>query len=219
MSSLEPTPRTTLKRHRERGSHERATIHAILDEGFLCHLAFVQDGSPHVIPTAYGRRGDTLYVHGSSANRALRALGDGGQACVSVTLLDGLVLGRSAFHTSMNYRSVILYGPTRVVSEPDEKSEALRAIVEHVLPGRWKDVREPSPEEVQRTLVLALPLEEGSAKIRTGPPIDEEEDYALDCWAGVIPVSLATGAPIDDPRLKPGTEVPAYASDYRRPTG
>ena len=214
---LSATARTTLKRQPDRGSHDRAVIRQILDEGLICDLAFAKGDKPYVIPTAYGRIGDQLYLHGSSANRALRSLRDGGEACVTVTLLDGLVLGRSAFHQSMNFRSAILYGRLREVDDASEKLEALRAIVEHVVPGRWQDVRGPNTAEFQRTLVLALAIEEGSAKLRNGPPIDEEEDYALACWAGVIPLRVAPGEPQADPRLREDTPPPSYALDYRRP--
>ncbi len=214
--TLEPTARTRLKRQPQRGVYDREQIHAILDEGFICHLAFAQGGQPHLIPTIYGRDGDTVYVHGAAANRALRALADGGQACLSVTLVDGLVLGRSAFHTSVNYRSVILYGQAREVGDPIEKWEAFRVMLEHAVPGRWKDVRTPNRAEVKRTIVLALPIEEASAKVRTGAPVDEEEDYALGCWAGVIPLRETAGAPLDDPRLAPGISAPPYARAWRR---
>jgi hypothetical protein len=165
----------------------------------------------------HGRIGDTLYVHGSSANRALRALRDGGQACVTATLIDGLVLGRSAFHQSVNFRCVVLYGAAREVDDPQEKHDALHAIVEHAIPGRWADTREPNREELLRTLVLAIPIEEGSAKVRTGQPVDEEEDYALPCWAGLIPLRLQADPPVADPLLAEGIPLPEYASAYRRP--
>lgn len=213
---LEVTPRTELRRAPDRGRFDRATIHAILDEGMICHLALAREGVPHVIPTIYGRLDDSLYVHGSSANRILRGLKDGREACVTVTLIDGLVLGRSAFHQSMNYRSVVLYGAMRDVTDADEKLRALEVMVDHAIPGRWKDVRGPNRAEFQRTTVLALAIEEGSAKVRTGPPIDEEEDYELDCWAGVIPLTTEPGAPIPDPRLPAGIEAPSYATRYRR---
>jgi len=215
--TLEPTARTRLKRQPQRGVYDREQIHGILDEGFICHLAFASGGQPHLIPTIYGRDGDTVYVHGAVANRALRALADGGEACLSVTLVDGLVLGRSAFHTSVNYRSVILYGQAREVSDPVEKGNAFRVMVEHAIPGRWNDVRTPNKAEIARTIVLALPIEEASAKVRTGAPVDEEEDYALACWAGVIPLGEAAGAPVDDPKLTPGIDAPRYARAYRRP--
>ena len=214
---LARTPRTTLKRQAQRGSYDREQVHAILDEALVCDLAFSLDGQPYAIPTVHGRIGDTLYLHGSSANRALRALRDGARACVTATLVDGLVLGRSAFHQSINFRCVILYGPAREVEDPREKRDALRAIVEHAIPGRWADTREPNAQEMLRTLVLAIPIEEASAKVRTGPPVDEEEDYALPCWAGVIPLRTQAGPPVADPRLAPENAVPEYARAYRRP--
>lgn len=214
---FEPTERTTLKRRPERGSYDRATIHAILDEGLVCHVAFAPDGQPHQIPTIYARCGDTLYLHGSSANRMLRSLKVGLPACVSVTLVDGLVLARSAFHQSMNFRSVIVYGTAREVTDAAEKLEALRALVDHVVPGRWAEIRGPSTQELQRTTVLALPIAEGSAKARTGPPADDEPDYELPCWAGVIPLATTALDPIDDPRLAPGIDFPSYARQYHRP--
>jgi hypothetical protein len=214
---LEPTPRTTLKRVPDRGAYDRATINAILDEGLICHLAFARDGQPHAIPTIYARDGNQLYVHGSSANRVLRALRDGLEACVTVTLIDGLVLGRSAFHTSMNFRSLVLYGKAQEVTDATEKLEALRVLVEHALPGRWKDVRGPNLAEFQRTMVLSLPIAEASAKVRTGGPVDDEEDYELGCWAGVIPVRTAFDAPVPDARLASGIPLPSYVRDYARP--
>ncbi len=217
MTTLEVTPRTRLKRAPQRGSHDRREIHAILDEGLICQLAVAVDGVPHVIPTAYGRIDDVLYVHGAAANRVLRSLLGGDDCCVSVTLVDGLVLARSAFHHSMNYRSVIAYGAMREVTDAHEKAAALRAIVEQLVPSRWPDVREPNAVESRRTLVLALHLSEASAKVRSGPPVDDEEDYQHSCWAGVIPLALRPGAVVDDPRLLPGVERPGYATDYRRP--
>lgn len=216
MSQLEPTPRTTLKRGKKRGSYQVEAIHAILDEGLVCQLAFVANDSPHVIPTAYARIGSTLYVHGASTNRALRALCGGEPACLSVTHIDGLVLARSAFHHSMNYRSVILYGAMREVTDPAEWLAGLRAIVEHMVPGRWDDVRAPNETELKRTIVLALAIDEGSAKVRSGPPVDDEEDYRIGCWAGVIPTRTSFEAPVDDPRLAAGIAVPSYVREYRR---
>jgi len=216
MSQLEPTPRTTLKRGKDRGSYELADIHGILDDGLACQLAFIHNGSPHIIPTAYGRVGSTVYVHGAAANRALRALCNGETACLSVTHIDGLVLARSAFHHSMNYRSVVLYGPMREVTEHCEWQAGLRAIIEHMMPGRWDDVRSPNEQESKRTMVLALEIDEGSAKVRTGPPVDDEQDYALGCWAGVIPTTTHFATPIDDPRLAAGIEVPHYVTHYPR---
>jgi nitroimidazol reductase NimA-like FMN-containing flavoprotein (pyridoxamine 5'-phosphate oxidase superfamily) len=212
-----PSDRATVKRLPQRAAYDRATIDRILDEGLVCHVGFVQEGQPFVIPTIYVRIGDRVYVHGSPASRMLKALQGGIPVCVAVTLLDGLVLARSAFHHSMNYRSVVLFGTAAVVDEPERKNEILRALAEHVVPGRWDDVRLPTAGELRRTLVLSVAIEEASAKIRTGPPLDDEEDYDLPVWAGVIPLRLAAGAPIGDARLKPGTEPPPYARDYRGP--
>ena len=213
---LSRTPRTTLKRLPKRGSHEREVIDRILDEGFICHVGFVVDGQPFVIPTGYARVEGNLIVHGSQASRMLRALGQGIDVCVTVTLIDGLVLARSAFHHSMNYRSVMVFGRARVIDDRAEKLQALFALSEHMIPGRWKDVREPSEEELQQTTVLSLPIEEGSAKIRTGPPLDDEEDYALPVWAGVIPLKVVAETPIPDPRLPANTPIPDYAARYSR---
>jgi len=210
------TNRTTLKRLPKRGHYERDTVYGILDEGFLCHVGFVLDGQPFVIPTGYARVDDQLYVHGSQASRMLRTLADGVDACVTVTIIDGLVLARSAFHHSMNYRSVVVFGRARMVESPEEKVKALFAFSEHVVPERWNDVRQPTEQELRATTVLRLPLTEASAKIRTGPPIDDEEDYALPIWAGVIPLSLVAGEPINDSRMIEGIEAPKYVRDYRR---
>src|SRR5436190_5234055 len=194
------TPRTTVRRLAARAVYDREAIYAILDEAYICHLGFVAGERPVVIPTIHARIDDTLYFHGSAASRMLRSLKDGIDACVTVTLLDGLVLARSAFHHSMNYRSVVVLGRGHEVTDREEKMRALEAIVEHVVPGRAAIVRAPSESELKQTLVIAMPLEETSAKIRTGPPIDDEVDYALDVWAGVIPMSLVKGEPISDAR-------------------
>lgn len=213
---LSRTPRTTLRRLPKRGSHEREVINRILDEGFICHVGFVADGQPFVIPTGYARVDDTLLIHGSQASRTLRALGQGIEVCVTVTLIDGLVLARSAFHHSMNYRSVVIFGRAGIIDERDEKLRALFALSEHMVSGRWNDVRQPTEEELKQTTVLALLIEEASAKIRTGPPLDDEEDYSLEVWAGVIPLKLVAGEPLADSRLAPTIDPPAYASGYRR---
>jgi nitroimidazol reductase NimA-like FMN-containing flavoprotein (pyridoxamine 5'-phosphate oxidase superfamily) len=194
------TPRTTVRRLAARAVYDREAIHAILDEAYICHLGFVVDAQPFVIPTIHARLGDTLYFHGSAASRMLRSLRDGIDACVTVTLLDGLVLARSAFHHSMNYRSVVVLGKGREVVDREEKLHALDAIVEHVVLGRTALVRPPNESEIRQTLVIALPLSEASAKVRTGPPVDEQEDYALDVWAGVIPIRLEKGEPVRDDR-------------------
>ena len=211
------TPRTRVRRRAQRGRYDRASVHAILDEGLVCHVGFVADGEPLVIPTAYARVGETLYLHGSPANRMLQSLAGGLPVCVTVTLVDGIVLARSAFHHSMNYRSVVVLGHAHVVRDEAEKLRAMHALVEHVARGRWDDARPPSERELAQTLVLALPLALVSAKVRTGPPIDDDEDHALPCWAGVIPLRLLPAAPLPDPRLAPGSAAPAYALRYRRP--
>lgn len=213
---LQTTARTKLKRLPKRGSHERETIYQILDEAFVCHVGFIVDGQPFVIPTAYARVGNQLLIHGSAASRMLRALSLEADVCVTVTLIDGLVLARSAFHHSMNYRSAMIFGRAKIVSDEGEKLEALRAFTEHLVPGRWKDARQPSENELKATLVLSLLIDEASAKIRSGAPIDDEADYELDVWAGVIPLRLEAGVPVDDTKLKEGIAVPDYASTYKR---
>ena len=210
------TERTKLKRLPKRGYFDRETVYGILDEGFICHVGFAPEGRPVVIPTGYARVDDKLYIHGSQASRMLRTLSGGVDACVTVTIVDGLVLARSAFHHSMNYRSVVIFGRATLVSDRDEKNAALLALSEHIIRGRWADVREPTEEELIQTTVLSLPLMEASAKIRTGPPLDDEEDYAMSVWAGVIPLKLEAGEPIKDPRLPEGIEAPEYARSYKR---
>ncbi len=215
--ALAATARTTLRRLPERGRFDFATLAAVLDEALLCHVGFVIDGQPFVIPTLYGRVGRRLYLHGSAASRMLRTLASGVPVCVTVSLVDGLVLARSAFHHSANYRSVVVLGVARPVEEPEEKLRALRAISDHVLPDRWDEVRAPNAKELKGTSVLALDVEEASVKLRSGPPGDDEEDYALDCWAGVLPLRLSAGTPLPDPRLRPGIPVPPSVAAYTRP--
>jgi len=210
------TNRTNLKRLAKRGHFDHDTVYSILDEGFICHVGFVVDGQPFVIPTGYARVDDKLYIHGSQASRMLRTLANGIDACVTVTLLDGLVLARSAFHHSINYRSVVVFGNATLVTDREEKNSALFAFSEQVVRGRWNDVREPTEAELKQTTVLCLPLLEASAKVRTGPPIDDEEDYALGMWAGVIPLRLIAGEPVSDPRLPETIEAPEYAKSYAR---
>ncbi len=211
-----PTPRTRVVREAQRGVYDREAVYRILDEGFLCHVGFVVDGQPFVIPTSYGRKDASLYIHGSAASRMLRQMKDGVSVCVTVTLLDGLVLARSIFNHSMNYRSVMVLGQAALVDDPAEKIEALQLLAEHIIPGRWADVRQPNQRELKQTSVLRLPIDEFSAKIRSGPPIDDEEDLSFPTWAGVIPLEMQAGAPIGDPRLNPMREVPAYAKQYTR---
>jgi nitroimidazol reductase NimA-like FMN-containing flavoprotein (pyridoxamine 5'-phosphate oxidase superfamily) len=211
-----PTSRTRLVREADRAVYDREAAYRILDEGFLCHVGFVADGQPFVIPTSYGRKDASLYIHGSAASRMLRQMKDGVPVCITVTLLDGLVLARSIFNHSMNYRSVVVLGTATLVDDPDEKIEALRLLSEHILPGRWADSRQPNERELRQTSVLRVPIDEFSAKVRSGPPIDDEEDYSFPTWAGVVPLEMIPGAPIGDPRLDPAREVPAYARHYSR---
>ncbi|MGA7399669.1 MAG: pyridoxamine 5'-phosphate oxidase family protein [Candidatus Sulfotelmatobacter sp.] len=214
-----PTPRTRLVREADRAVYDREAAYRILDEGFLCHVGFVVEGQPFVIPTSYGRNGDSLYIHGSAASRMLRQMKDGVAVCVTVTLLDGLVLARSIFNHSMNYRSVVILGKATLVDDPGEKIEALRLLSEHIIPGRWADSRQPNERELKATSVLRLPIQEFSAKVRQGPVVDDEEDYSFPVWAGVVPLEMVAGAPISDARLEPVREVPAYAKHYSRKAG
>ena len=216
MSSTTQTKRTKVKRLPDRGRYDRETIDAILDEGFICHVGFVAEGQPYVIPTGYARVGDHIYIHGSAASRMLRNLSQGIDICLTVTLIDGLVLARSAFHHSINYRSVVILGKAELVSDVGEKNAALEALTEHIVPGRWAEVRWPNELELKATTVLKLPIDEASAKIRTGDPKDDEEDYAMDVWAGVLPLELRTGEPIADTRQNSSSMVPAYVKNYRR---
>jgi nitroimidazol reductase NimA-like FMN-containing flavoprotein (pyridoxamine 5'-phosphate oxidase superfamily) len=211
-----PTARTRVIREAQRGVYERAAAYEILDEGFICHVGFVVEEQPFVIPTAYGRSGDKLYIHGSAASRMLRHLDKGVAVCITVTLLEGLVLARSIFNHSMNYRSVMVLGTAVAVQDASEKLDALKLLSEHILPGRWAESRQPNEKELKQTLVMRLPIEEFSAKVRQGPPIDDEEDYSFPTWAGVIPLEMVAGAPIKDPRLDPNTPAPAYARAYSR---
>ncbi len=217
MSTFPLTDRTTLKRLPKRGVYDHELVYSILDEGFICHVGFVVDNQPFVIPTGYARKEDRLFIHGSQASRMLRAVKAGVDVCVTVTLVDGLVLARSAFHHSINYRSVVVFGRASVVEERAAKLDALFAFSEQVIAGRWKDVREPTEEELKQTTVLVLPLREVSAKVRTGPPIDDDEDYSMSVWAGVVPLKLIAEEPLADPRLPENVEVPEYARRYQRP--
>jgi nitroimidazol reductase NimA-like FMN-containing flavoprotein (pyridoxamine 5'-phosphate oxidase superfamily) len=204
MDRFPPTERTNVKRLPKRGVYDKARVHAILDEGLICHIGFTHDGQTYVIPTGYVRVDDRIYIHGSAASRMLGTLKQGIDICLTVTLLDGLVLARSAFHHSMNYRSVVVLGKAQLVTDPNEKVAALHAFVDHVVPGRWDEVRQPTAKELHGTYVLALALNEVSAKVRTGPPIDDEEDYELAIWAGVVPLRIESGEPVADPRIAPG---------------
>jgi uncharacterized protein len=214
--NIPPTERTRVVREAQRGVYDRQSIDKILDEAFVCHVGFSADGQPFVIPTLFARVGDAIYFHGSAASRMLRNLSDGIPVCVTVTLTDGFVLARSVFNHSMNYRSVVALGKALPVEAPGEKREALRAFTEKIIRGRWNDARQPNDKELKATSVLRLPLTEVSAKVRTGPPLDDDPDYALPIWAGVIPLQLVSGEPIRDERCDASIPVPAYAVYYRR---
>jgi hypothetical protein len=211
-----PTQRTRVVRESERGVYDRAAAYRILDEGFICQVGFVVDGQPFVIPTSYGRDDSNLYIHGSAASRMLRQMKEGVAVCVTVTLLDGLVLARSVFNHSMNYRSVVILGKATLVDDAEEKLKALRVLSEHILPGRWDDARQPNERELKATSVLRVVIEEFSAKVRIGPPIDDAEDLAFPTWAGVLPLEMKAGEAISDPKLDRAREVPPYVRNYSR---
>jgi uncharacterized protein len=211
-----PTVRTRVVREPDRAVYDREIIYRILDEAFLCHVGFSVDGQPYVIPTSYGRKDASLYIHGSAASRMLRQMKERVPVCVTVTLIDGLVLARSVFNHSMNYRSVMILGRATLVDDPEEKLAALRVLSEHIIPGRWDDARQPNESELKATSVLRVPIEEFSSKIRTGPPIDDAEDYSFPTWAGVVPVAMKADPPIDDPKLDPPRAAPGYARSYSR---
>ncbi|MBX3296621.1 MAG: pyridoxamine 5'-phosphate oxidase family protein [Acidobacteria bacterium] len=215
-NAFEPTARIKVKRLPARGAYDRETIYSILDAGFICHVGFVVEGQPYVIPTGYARIGDQIYIHGSSASRMLRNLAQGVDVCVTVTHVDGLVLARSAFHHSINYRSVVVLGRAELVTDADEKYAALEAFTEHIIPGRWPEIRWPNELEMKATSVLRLPIEEASAKIRTGDPKDDEEDYAMNVWAGTLPLETVPGEPITVAKLPKGIEIPEHVREYKK---
>lgn len=210
------TEKTKLKRLPKRGNFDREIVYQILDEAFVCHIGFTVENQPFVIPTAYGRKDDVLYIHGSAASRMMKNLATEIDICVTVTILDGLVLARSAFHHSVNYRSVIIFGKAELVTENREKFEALRIFTEHIIPSRWNDIREPNAKELKATTVLRLPITEASAKMRFGNPIDDDEDMSLNVWAGVIPIKLTAESPISDDLLPENIEIPDHVKNYRR---
>jgi hypothetical protein len=214
--SFTPTERTRVIREPHRGIYEREAIYKILDEGIVCHVGFSPEGQPFVIPTLYARVGNAIYFHGSAASRMLRGAASGVAVCITVTLTDGLVLARSVFNHSMNYRSVVALGKATLVDTPAEKLEALRAFTEKILPGRWEEARQPNEKELKATSILKLPLTEVSAKVRSGPVQDDEEDYALKVWAGIVPLRMQAGAPIRDERCDARIAVPGYAANYKR---
>ena len=215
-NEFQATERTQVKRLPKRGHYDRETVYGILDAAFVCHVGFSVDGQPYVIPTNYGRTGDLLYIHGSAASRMLKTLSGGVPVCITVTHVDGLVLARSAFHHSVNYRSVVILGTARLVEEPAEKREALRLFTEHVMKGRWDDVRLPTEQELKATTVMAIPLEEVSAKIRTGGPVDDEADYSLPVWAGVLPLATVAKEPVPDALRKNDPPLPEYLKTRSR---
>ena len=217
MPQYQRTERTRLRRLPDRGVFEQAEVADILDGGFICHVGFTVDGQPYVIPTIYVRIADTLYLHGSAAGRMLRSVREGIPVCITVTHVDGLVLARSALNHSVNYRSVVILGTAVEVTAPDERLQVLEALVEHLIPQRWQDIREPSAQELKATMVVRVPLEEVSAKVRTGPPHDYEEDYQLDCWAGEIPLHTSPQTAVPDPRLDAKTIAPDYIQNYQWP--
>lgn len=211
-----PTTRTRVVREPHRGVYDREEVYRILDEAFLCHVGFAVDGQPFVIPTSYGRKDANIYIHGSAASRMLRQMKDGVPVCVTVTLLDGLVLARSVFNHSMNYRSVVVLGKATLVDDPNEKLAGLKVLSDHILRGRWDDSRQPNEQELKATSLLRLPIEEFSAKVRTGPPIDDAEDMNFPTWAGILPLEMKAGTPISDPQLDASIHLPAYLRLYSR---
>jgi nitroimidazol reductase NimA-like FMN-containing flavoprotein (pyridoxamine 5'-phosphate oxidase superfamily)/GNAT superfamily N-acetyltransferase len=217
MEEIKPTPRTTVNRMRKRGTYDRVTIHAILDRSLVCHVGVVIDGAPRVLPTLHARIDDCVYIHGAASNRMLRTAAEGVEICLTATLIDGLVMARSAFHHSVNYRSAVIFGVATEVTDPERKMAAMRALVEHIATERWDGTRRPNPKELAATSILELPITEASAKVRIGGPLDDEEDYALPHWAGVIPLRTEALSPIADSRLTPGIAMPRNISEYRPP--
>jgi uncharacterized protein len=215
-TSSAPTPRTRVVREPQRAVYDRSVVNRILDEGFICHVGFSVAGHPFVIPTSYGRHEDVLYIHGSAASRMLRNVSGGIPMCVTVTLIDGLVLARSIFNHSMNYRSVVVLGTGTAIEDREEKLAALRLLSEHIVPGRWNEARQPNEKELKATTILRVPIQEFSAKVREGPVVDDEEDYAFPVWAGVLPINLVTGDPINDSRLDEKISIPEYVKNYSR---
>lgn len=213
--SFTPTDRTRIRRD-DRAHYDREVVHAVFDEALICHVGFVVDGQPYVVPTIHSRVGDTLYLHGSPATRMMRALKQGVPVCITATLLDGLVFAKSAFHHSMNYRSAVVVGTAREVADPEEKMVAMRAIVEHVARGRWDEARQPNDKEFKGTAIVAVPIDEASAKVRTGPPIEDDDDLDLDVWAGVLPLRTVVGRPEPSPDVTVGTPIPASVDQWSR---
>jgi nitroimidazol reductase NimA-like FMN-containing flavoprotein (pyridoxamine 5'-phosphate oxidase superfamily) len=219
MPQYEPTERTKVSRKPGRGSHDRELVHSILDEGLICHVGFVQDGQPYVIPTIHAREGETLYLHGANANRTFRVLADGARCCLTVTLVDDLVLARAALHHSLNYGSVMVLGTAQEVTDPEEKQRALRLVVEHIAPGRAEGIRGPSETDLRSTKVLSMEIEEASAKVRSGPPLDDDDDLDLPYWAGQLPLTLGTGDPVPAPDLTQDLPEPEHVTSWSRRNG
>lgn len=212
------TPNTKISRSSKRGAYDEETIHQILDEGLFCHIAYVQDGQPMMIPTGYCRVGSKIYIHGSVGSHFMRNLADGRRVCFTVSFIDGLVLARSAFHHSVNYRSVVLFSSATVVTDEQERWDALEAFTNQIIPGRWEEIRQPNAKEMKGTMVISFEIEEVSAKVRIGDPNDDEEDYQLPVWAGVLPLKLQAQTPITDPKMLHDTPVPAYVTNYKETT-
>ena len=217
MEEIKPTSRTTVNRMRKRGTYDREVIHSILDRSLVCHVGVVVDGAPRVLPTLHARLDDSVFIHGAASNRLLRTAAEGVEVCLTATLIDGLVMARSAFHHSVNYRSAVIFGIATAVTDTPRKLAAMRALVEHIAPGRWENSRQPNPKELAATSILELPITEASAKVRTGGPLDDDEDYVLPHWAGVIPLRTDALLPIADPRLTPTIAMPPHISEYRPP--
>jgi nitroimidazol reductase NimA-like FMN-containing flavoprotein (pyridoxamine 5'-phosphate oxidase superfamily) len=216
MTKLPITARNRVRRMPKRGHYDRETVNAIIDEALVCHVAFAVDGIPTVIPTLHARRGDSLLLHGAKTSRLLQHAAAGNPLSVAITLVDGIVLARSVFHSSMNYRSVVIHGTGIIVDEEAEKLAALEAFSEQIAPGRWAEARRPTKKELKATTVISIPIDIAAAKVRSGPPLDDDEDYALPVWAGVIPLTLQAGTAEPDPRLKTGVQIPGYLKRYRR---
>jgi uncharacterized protein len=216
LTDFSRSPKNKIKRKPDRGHYDKETVHQILDEGLICHVGLIQDNSPIVIPMNYARQGDQILLHGAPGSRLLQSIKNGAEVCITVTLIDDLVLARSVLHHSMNYRSVVFFGRGTLVEEYNQKKEAFKTIVDHIIPGRWDDARQPSDKEIKQTYVVAVPINEASAKIRSGPVIDEEDDYALSVWAGLLPLGFNPAEPVSDEKLDKNIQVPDYVKNYNR---
>ncbi len=217
MSVFKRTGRNRVKRLPQRAQYDKSVIYRIIDEALICHVGFVENNQPFVIPTIHGRVDDNIVLHGSRVSRLLKHIESGNEVCIAITILDGLVLARSVFHHSMNYRSVVLFGKGRAIEDKKEKLAALESITDHIVAGRWRDARQPNRKELNATTVVMVPIEDASAKVRTGPPNDDLEDYELPIWAGILPIRQQAGAPINDPQVREDMAIPGYVTDYTRP--